>query len=46
MRDKYHSQHLRGDLFCLGRRFCQLYAAALAAAACVDLRFDDNDVGA
>ena len=46
MRDEHHAEHLGRDLFCFLGRFGELYAAAFAAAAGVDLRFDDDDVGA
>jgi len=41
-RDKRHAQHFGGEFAGFGRRFRELHAAAFAAAAGVDLGFDDH----
>jgi hypothetical protein len=46
MGDERHAEHLDREVFGLVRRLGQLDAAALAAAAGVDLRLDDDDRGA
>ena len=46
MRDELHSEYLGSDLLCFFGRFGELYAAAFAAAAGVDLGLNDDDVGA
>ena len=46
MRDEHHSEHFGRDLFGFFGRFRQFYAAAFAASARVNLRFDDNNVSA
>jgi 3-(3-hydroxy-phenyl)propionate hydroxylase len=45
MRYQIHPDHFFGYLTRFGGRFRQFYAAAFAAAAGVDLRLDDNDIG-
>ena len=42
VRDQLHAHHFAEDLARLLRRFGELHAAALAAAAGVDLRLDDD----
>ena len=46
MRDQRHADHLLGELLGLVGRFRQLDAAALAAAAGMDLRLHDDDAAA
>jgi len=46
VRDQYLAQKLRGIGFDFIYRFCQLYAAGLAAAASMDLSLYDADLGA
>ena len=46
MRDERHADHLARELLGLLRRLRELDAAALAAAAGVNLRLDDDDVAA
>ena len=46
MRDERHADHLLRELLGLVGRLRQLDAAALAAAAGVDLRLDDDDAAA
>src|SRR5262249_21136341 len=46
MRDERHAEHLRRRRFGLGRALHDLDTAALAAAAGMNLRFDDHDTAA
>ena len=46
VRDQLHAQHLVGDLGGVLGRLGNLHAAALAASAGVDLRFDYDSGGA
>ena len=46
MRDQRHAEHLLGELLGFVGRLGELDAAALAAAAGVNLRLDDDDVAA
>ena len=46
VRDQLHAQHLVGELGGLFGRLGHLHAAALAASAGVDLRFDYDSGGA
>ncbi len=46
MRDERHAEHLAGDALGLVGRSRELHAAALAAAAGVNLRLDDDELAA
>ncbi len=46
MRDQFHAEHLLRDLACFVGDLGKLDAAAFAAAARVNLRFDDDDIRA
>ena len=46
MCDEFHSQHLPGNRLCLISTPSELHTAAFAAAARMDLGFDDDDVAA
>jgi hypothetical protein len=46
VRNQRHAEHLLGELLGFVRGLGELHAATLAAAACMNLRFHDNDAAA